>query len=164
MFVKHCISGKKSILIVYVDNIILIGDHIEEIQRLKVLLAKEFETKDLGTLKYFLGMEVARLKRAISVSQRKYILDLLKETEMLGSKPADTPMDPTIKLGFKISDKTVDKERYQRLVEKLIYLAHTRLDISFVVSVVSQFMNQPTEEYMKGVYRILRYLKMIPGQ
>lgn len=66
---------------------------------------------------------------------------------MLGNKPTDTPMDSTIKLGSKIDDKTVDKGRYQRLVGKLIYLAHTKPDISFAVSVVSQSMNQPTDAW-----------------
>ena len=58
----------------------------------------------------------------------------------------------------------MDKGRYQRLVGKLIYLSHTRPDIGFSVSVVSQFMNRPTEEHMEAVYRILRYLKMTPGK
>lgn len=56
------------------------------------------------------------------------------------------------------------KERYQRLVEKLIYLAHTRPDIGFSVSVVSQFMNNPSKEHMEAVYRILRYLKRDPSK
>ncbi|KAK2452382.1 putative mitochondrial protein [Trifolium repens] len=164
MFLKQSPSGKKAILIVYVDDIVLTGDHEEEIKRLKSLLAKEFEIKDLGNLKYFLGMEVARSKKGISVSQRKYVLDLLKETGMLGCKPSETPMDATVKLGNFEKGTPVDKGRYQRLVGKLIYLSHTRPDISFAVSTVSQFMNCPTEEHMEALYRILRYLKMTPGQ
>lgn len=57
-----------------------------------------------------------------------------------------------------------DKGRYQRLVGKLIYLSHTRPDIGFAVSVVSQIMNNPTEEHKDAVYRILRYLQMTPGK
>ena len=68
---------------IHVDDIILTGDYEEELVRLKKLLAKEFEIKDLGYLKYFLGMEVARSRKGIYVSQRKYVLDLLKETGML---------------------------------------------------------------------------------
>ncbi|KAJ4703138.1 Retrovirus-related Pol polyprotein from transposon TNT 1-94 [Melia azedarach] len=164
MFIKQSFAGRKAILIVYVDDIILTGDHEEETLKLKEFLAKEFEIKDLGSLKYFLGMEVARSKKGISVSQRKYVLDLLKETRMLGCKPIDTPMDPTIKLRAMDDNAPVDKGRYQRLVGKLIYLSHTRPDISFPVSVVSQFMNNPTEEHMEAVFRILRYLKMTPGK
>ena len=74
----------------YVDDIILIGDHTEEIKNLKDSLAQEFEIKDLEQLRYFRGMEVARSKSGISVSQWKYTLDLLKEMGMLGSKLVDT--------------------------------------------------------------------------
>lgn len=63
-------------MIVYVNDIILTGDDTEEMNRLKMNLAKEFEIKDLGQLKYFLGMDVARSKKIIMVSQRKYALDL----------------------------------------------------------------------------------------
>ena len=106
----------------YVDDIILIGDHEKELCRLKALLAKEFEIKDLENLKYLLGMEVARSKKGIVVSQRKYILALLNETKMLGSKPADIPMDSNIKLSSVEDNAPVDKGRYQKLVGKLIYL------------------------------------------
>ena len=66
--------------------------------RLKKNLAAEFEIKDLGALRYFLGMEVARSIRGIVISQRKYILDLLEETRMSGCRPSETPMDPNVKL------------------------------------------------------------------
>lgn len=65
---KTAFQVKKAILIVYVHGIILIGDHIEEIQRLKEFLPKEFEIKNLEMMKYFLGMKVARLKRKTSIS------------------------------------------------------------------------------------------------
>jgi hypothetical protein len=144
LFIKSSPENKKAILIVYVDDIILTGDYREELVKLKTLLAKEFEIKDLGYLRYFLGMEVARSKKGIYVSQRKYVLDLLKETGMLGCKPAETLMDSTKKIGA-VQDRTpIDKGRYQRLVGRLIYLSHTRPDIGFFVSVVSQFMNNPT--------------------
>ncbi|RVW78478.1 Retrovirus-related Pol polyprotein from transposon TNT 1-94 [Vitis vinifera] len=164
LFVKHFPEGKLAIIIVYVDDIILTGDHEEKIDLLKKLLTKEFEIKDLGNLKYFLGMEIARSKKGIVVSQRKYVLDLLNETGMLGCKPAETPMDTTVKLEESDGSAPVDKGRYQRLVGKLIYLSHTRPDIGFSVSVVSQFMNNPTEKHMTAVIRILRYLKMTPGK
>ncbi|RVW23954.1 Retrovirus-related Pol polyprotein from transposon TNT 1-94 [Vitis vinifera] len=164
LFVKHFPEGKLAIIIVYVDDIILTGDHEEKIDLLKKLLTKEFEIKNLGTLKYFLGMEIARSKKGIVVSQRKYVLDLLNETRMLGCKPAETPMDTTVKLEESDGSAPVDKGRYQRLVGKLIYLSHTRPDIGFSVSVVSQFMNNPTEKHMTAVIRILRLLFICLGE
>lgn len=87
-----------TILIVYVDDIILIGDASRKILRLKVL-AMEFEIKELRTLRYFLGMEIAQSKEEIAIAQMKYILDLLNETGgFFGCKNADTPMDSTKKL------------------------------------------------------------------
>ncbi|KZV35233.1 hypothetical protein F511_09466 [Dorcoceras hygrometricum] len=70
-------------------------------------------------------MEVARSKKGIYVSQRKYILDLLEETGMTGCRPSDTPIDPNLKLASITQGTPVDIGRYQRLVGKLIYLAHT---------------------------------------
>ncbi|CAN1791793.1 Retrovirus-related Pol polyprotein from transposon TNT 1-94, partial [Linum perenne] len=164
MFMKHGNEGRLAILIVYVDDIIITGDDIEEIRKLKLKLATEFEIKDLGELRYFLGMEVARSKRGLVISQRKYILDLLKETGMLGCKPIDTPMETNKKFSLDENSVPVNRGRYQRLVGKLIYLAHTRPDIAFSVSIVSQHMHSPTEEHMEAVIRILRYLKTTPGQ
>ena len=80
MFTKYSTNEKIAILIMYVDDIILTGDDTIEMERLKRCLASEFEIKDLGSLRYFLGMEVARTKKGIAVSQRKYVIDLLKET------------------------------------------------------------------------------------
>jgi len=138
--------------------------------RLKKSLENEFEVKDLGSLRYFLGMEVARSKNGITVSQRKYTLDLLKETGMLGARPAETPMEPACKLDEQNNDKEekdsvpVDADRYKRLVGKLLYLSHTRPDICYAVGVVSRFTNKPLKEHMDAVYRILHYLKMTPGR
>ncbi|CAH9070189.1 unnamed protein product [Cuscuta europaea] len=109
-------------------------------------------------------MEIARSKKGIVVSQRKYVLDLLQETGMSACKPADTPIDPSQKLGDIKEGNPVDIHQYQRLVGKLIYLAHTRPDIAFAVSMVSQFMHHPLQEHLDATYMILRYLKSCPGK
>lgn len=133
-------------------------------ERLKKKLALKFEMKDLGALRYFLGMEVTKSRQGISVSQRKYVLDLLEETRMLGCKPAKTPMDSNLKPGENSSGDLVDKRRYQHLVGRLIYLSHTRPEIAFTIRCVSQFMHSPSTEHMEAVYRILRYLKGTHGK
>ena len=142
---------------------IITGDDNEEIIELQEHLAKEFEMKNLGGLKYFLGIEVARSKHEIFLSQRKYILDLLAETGMLECKSADTPIAQNEKLSIHDHQIPTDKEQYQRLVGKLIYLSHTRPDIAYAVSLVSQFMHNPSKEHLSVVIRILRYLKSSPG-
>jgi Reverse transcriptase (RNA-dependent DNA polymerase) len=150
-------------LAVYVDNIIITGDDEGEIAQLKARLGKEFEVKDLGQLRYFLGIEIARGAEGIVLSQRKYVLDLLTETGMLGCRPAVSPIDVKTKIGADAGEQ-VDRERYQRLVGRLIYLCHTRPDISFAVSVVSRYMHDPRKGHMNAVYHILRYLKSAPGK
>ncbi|CAL2243576.1 unnamed protein product [Prunus armeniaca] len=157
-------KGKLTALIIYVDDMIVTGDDQAEMQNLHKYLASEFEMKSLGDLKYFLGIEVARSKHGIFLSQRKYILDLLAETGMLDCKPIDTPSEQNHKLGLYPDQVPTDKERYQRLVGKLIYLSHTRHDIAYAVSIVSQFMHSPSEDHMGAVMRILRYLKVTPGK
>jgi len=150
-------------LIIYVDDMIITGSDIEEISQLKNNLFRKFEMKDLGGLKYFLGIKVLRSNKGIFISQRKYIMDLLAETGMVDCKPADTPIQVNHGLKFEEGANLADKERYQRLVGKLIYLSHTRPDIAYAVGVISQFMHQPQEDHMEVVMRIDRYLKGTPG-
>jgi hypothetical protein len=126
-------------------------------------LSKEFEVKDLGQLRYFLGIEIARSPKGIVLSQRKYVLDLLSESGMTGCRPVSTPIDPNRKLCAE-SGEPVNRESYQRLVGRLMYLCHTRPDISYAVSVVSRYMHDPRSDHLNVVYRILRYLKSCPGK
>ena len=156
MFIKHK-EGKVTSLIVYVDDMVLTGDDPGERKALQEYLASKFEMKDLDQLKYFLGIEVSRSKAGISLSQRKYVLDLLTETRRLSRKPIETPIEMNHKLGESVDHVPSGKGRYQQLVGKLIYLSHTRSDIAYAVSVVRQFMHAPSEEHMNVVYRILKY-------
>src|ERR1041384_5731666 len=93
------------------------------------------------------------------ISQRKYILDLLAETGLLDCKPSEVPI--LVNHGLKVSKEgePTDKEQYQRLVGKLIYLFHSRLNIAYAVSVLSQFMHRPQRDHMEAVVRVLKYLK-----
>ncbi|RVW32553.1 Retrovirus-related Pol polyprotein from transposon RE1 [Vitis vinifera] len=109
-------------------------------------------------------MEFARSKEGIFVNQRKYVLDLLDETSMLGCKPVETPIELNVKLQPTKAKNVKDRDHYQRLVGRLIYLSHTRPDIAFSMSMVSQFMHAPGPEHFEVVYRILRYLKETPGR
>ena len=99
-------------------------------------------------MQYFLGVEVARSCEEISLSQRKYVLDLLSETRLLGCKSIATAMDPNTKLVAYQGDVLTDPSCYQRLVGKLNYLTIMRIDISFVVNVVCQFLESPRTNHL----------------
>nr|ABG22578.1 retrotransposon protein, putative, unclassified [Oryza sativa Japonica Group] len=162
VFYKHR-GAHITILAVYVDDIVIMGDDVEEIRCLKERLGRAFEVKDLGPLRYFLGIEIARSSKGIVFSQRKYILDLLTDTGMIGCCPCITPIDRNHQLCAQSGDP-VDEEAYQRLVGRLIYLCHTRPDISYAVSVVSSYMHDPRTSHLDVVHMILRYLKGTPGK
>ena len=105
-----------------------------------MILSLEFEMKDLGSLRYFLGMEVTWSKKEIIVSQKKFIIDLLKEINISGCRPSETLIEANRKLGDSEKKVSVDKTRYQKLVGKLIYLSHTHPCVAYAVTKVSQFI------------------------
>lgn len=165
VFVKHTLSGT-IILVIYVNDIIISKSDCCGIKEVKVQLKEHFQTKDLGQLRYFLGIEVAKRKHGLVLCQRKYIQDLLTETKILGSMPVDTPMDPNLKLDEtdeKENPMFEDRKRYRSLVGKLIYLTVTRPDITFAVAAVSQYMQNPRKVHWEAVCRILNYLKKTIG-
>jgi len=125
---------------VYVD-ISLTGSDLAGLLETKKYLKRHFMTKDIERPKYFLGIEVAHQKYSILLSQRKYTLDLLEEAGHLGCKPATTPMEANVDLGFDNSHTLDDPGRYKRLIGKLTYLTVTNLDITFIVGVLSKFMH-----------------------
>ncbi|MCH92612.1 retrovirus-related Pol polyprotein from transposon TNT 1-94, partial [Trifolium medium] len=151
-------------LLIYVDDEILAGTDMQEIDRIKTILDNNFKIKDLGVVKYFLGLEVAHSKEGISISQRKYCLDLLNDSGLLGSKPASTPLDPSIKLHQDNGKPFEDISLYRRLVGKLLYLTNTRPDIAYATQQLSQFLHNPTMTHYKAACRVIRYLKHNPGR
>ena len=116
----------------------------------------------MGKLKYFLGIEVAQSNSEVVISQRKYALDILADTGMLDCKPVDTSIDPQI--CTRSGGPLRDPKRYRRLVGKLNYLTITRPDISFLMSVVSPFLQSPCDSQWDFAVRILRYVKGTPSQ
>lgn len=117
--------------------------------------------KDLGSRCYFFGIEVARSDKGIFLSQQNTSLISLRR--LVSYKARTPPIEINHKLKSGNGDQ-VDKEMYLRLVGRLAYLSYTHANITYAMSVVSQFMPDPRSSHLEAAYRILRYLKSAPGK
>ncbi|CAM8954310.1 unnamed protein product [Rhodiola kirilowii] len=151
-------------VLVYVDDLIVAGNNSTSIARFKSYLNSCFHMKDLGVLKYFLGIEISRLPSGLFLSQRKYTLDILSEVGLLAAKPCGFPMEQHHQLVVSTSPPLSDPERYRRLVGRLIYLTITRPELSYSVHTLAQFMQNPKSHHWHAALRVLHYLKGHPGQ
>ena len=79
------------------DDILIVSNNVEEVNAFRVFLDDKFKLKDLGILKFLLGLAVARTEKGINLCQRKFILELLSDTGLLASKLANVPMDQSTK-------------------------------------------------------------------
>ena len=112
----------------------------DRIQRVKDCLLQQFRIKDLGDLKYFLGIEFSRSKDGIYMSQRKYAFDILQDTGLIGARSDKFPMEQYLKHTPDDGELLKDPIKYRRLVGRLIYLTVTRPDIAFLVRTLSQYI------------------------
>ena len=120
-------------ILVYVDDMVITSNDHACVVSFKSVLDQKFGIKDLGSLKYFLGLEIARNKSGINLSQRKYALEVLEETGMTRCKPIQTPMEQELKLSKDSGDLLTDLGQYRRLIGKLMYLTLSKPDITYAV-------------------------------
>jgi hypothetical protein len=130
---------------VYVDDSIITASVPEAIPDLLQQLRTSFAVKDLGKLNFFLRVEVTSLKLGFLLSQRHYILDLLKRTNMLEAKPISSPMASSSSLSVFVGDPMEDALIYCSTVGSLQYLSLTRPDLASAVNRVCQFMHKPSK-------------------
>ena len=147
------------LLLLYVDDMIITGDDITGISELKQFLSQQFEMKDLGSLSYFLGLEVSSVPTGYTLSQVKYASDLLLKSGISDTKIASTPLEYEVKLNVEDGELLSNPTLYRPLVGSLIYLTVTRPDIAHAVHIVSQFMAAPRTPHYTAVLHILRYVK-----
>lgn len=151
-------------LLVYVDDSIIVGPTQSIIESLKTSLKTHFKLKELGHLKYFLGLEIARSTKGIYLFQRQYALQLLEDTGLLAGKPTRIPMDPNVKLSVNDGDPLEDAAIYRRLIGRLLYLTISRPDIAYAVHKLSQFVTQPRVPHLMAAHHLLKYIKSSPAQ
>ncbi|KAG6436855.1 hypothetical protein SASPL_101759 [Salvia splendens] len=162
-FYKYSPSGSYFGVVIYVDDILVASSDDNMISEFKIFLADHFKFKDLGYPKYFLGIEIARNKSGIFIFQDNYALDLVSDAGLLSCKPASTPMDSIKQLQVDAGPPLEDPTIYRRLVGRLVYLCITRLDITFAVNKLSQFLSKPCSDHLVAAERVLKYLKGTVG-
>ena len=163
LFIKDNANGI-TVAVIYVDDIIVTGSNEAEISLFKEHLHSVFSIKDLGTLNYFLGMEICHLQNGIVMTQKKFTKELLLDCNMDVSKVAKTPLPANMKLLIDTGDLYEDPAHYRKIVGKLNFLGHTRPDLSFSIQTLSQFMHQPRVPHVQALHHVLRYVSHTLGQ
>ncbi|XP_058217520.1 uncharacterized mitochondrial protein AtMg00810-like [Rhododendron vialii] len=147
-----------TLVLIYVDDIVITGSDSSYITSLIQKLSQRFVMKDLGTLNYFLGIEITSSSSGIFLSQAKYASELLAKAGMIDCKGSESPA--SVKPGIPDYDSPLeDVSLYRTLVGSLQYLTLTRPEISFSVNVACQHMHAPKLSHFIALKRILRYIK-----
>eukprot|EP00253_Pinus_taeda_P031677 PITA_31677 len=152
------VKGKPLIIVLYVDDLILIGDD-QLIISFKEDHAREFEMKDMDLMHYFLGMEVWQKDGELFVSQGKSANEILRRFHMEKCKPMQTPLAGKWRKENATSGEVVEATVHSQLVSSLMYLVNTRENLCYVVNQLSQVMVQPTKMFWKVAKHVLSYLR-----
>jgi transposase InsO family protein len=159
LFIKQSKEGKLLIVCLYVDDLIYTGDDESMCRNFKQSMMTEFEMTDLGKMSYFLGLEVLQSSTGISISQRKYAQEVLERFKMDQCNAVHNPIVPGFKIMKDERGVEVDSTLFKRIVGSLMYLSATRPDMMYAISLISRFMERPTEMHLNAAKRVLRYLK-----
>ena len=142
---------------VYVDDLIISGPNVSDIEKFKQEMKKKFSMSDLGLLSYYLGIEVKQDEEGITLSQSGYAGKILEAAGMTNCNGCETPMEARLKL-HKNDGEAVDPTAYRSIIGSLRYIVNTRPDLAYSVGVVSRYMEAPNKEHWAAVKHILRYL------
>ena len=146
-------------LCLYVDDILIFGDNVDHINKVKGFLNENFDMKDLGLAKVILGLKIDRTSNGIVVSQSHYVEKILKKYGYFDRKPVSTPYDSSVRLKKNLGE-SVSQLRYSQLIGSLSYLANcSRPDISYAVGRLSRYTKSPNESHWIAIERVFRYLK-----
>lgn len=146
-------------VLVYMDDIVITGSSVDEINCFVQMLHNQFALKNMGELHYFLGIEVSQSSSgSIHLCQRKYIRELLARSSMTKARSVHTPMITSSLLSKDEGEPLADPTEYHSIAGALQYIVLTRPDIAYAVNRVCQFMHAPTTLHMVALKRILRYL------
>ncbi|GKV25217.1 hypothetical protein SLEP1_g34687 [Rubroshorea leprosula] len=158
LYVKE--KGADLIIVsIYVDDLLVTGSCEAMVRNFKANMMKMFEMNDLGKMSYFLGIEVQQSSQGVFICQRKYATQILNKFAMSNCKAVSTPIVPGTKFTSEDGVAKIEPGLYRSMIGSLLYLSATRPDIMYSVSVLSRFMQSPSEIHLKGAKRVLRYVK-----
>jgi hypothetical protein len=151
-------GGRRLIVGVYVDDLLITGTTPEEIRRFKREMQLQFKMADLGLLSFYLGLEIQQGAGGIGLCQAHYAMKILQAAGMGDCNSTQTPMEKRLKLSRDSEVEEEDATLYRKLIGSLQYLVHTRPDLIFAVGYLSRFMQRPTAEHMAALKRVLCYV------
>ncbi|KAJ6874187.1 hypothetical protein NC651_032883 [Populus alba x Populus x berolinensis] len=159
LFVKFEDGGKFLIVCLYVDDLIYTGNDGKMFQEFKHSMKAEFEMTDLGMMCYFLGIEVVQSSTGIFITQKKYAKEMLERFNLQDCNPVKNPIEPGLKLHKDLDGQRIDNTYYKQMVGSLMYLTATRLDVMCAASLLSRYMELPTNLHSQAAKRVFRYLQ-----
>ena len=168
VYVRRFQNDKFVILLLYVDDMLIVGEDRSMINKLKKELSKSFDMKDLGPAQQILGMKIVRDRKVkrVWLSQQKYVEQVIRRFNMGDAKPVKTPLANHFKLSkSSCSSSKKEIEEMEAIpcssaVGSLMYaMVCTRPDIAHAVGMVSRFLSNPGKDHWEAVKWILRYLK-----
>ena len=152
-------NGKGVIICLYVDDMLIFGTDLEQVEETKKFLSNNFEMKDMGGAGVILGIKIIRDGSTIALSQSHYIEKVLKRFNLIDCIPASTPMDPQRKL-VPNDERKIDQLQYAKVIGCLMYIMTcTRPDIAYAIGKLSRYTSNPSNLHWQAVNRVLRYLK-----
>lgn len=152
-------TGESLLIVgVYVDDLVITGAKEQEVLGFKEEMKQLLSMRDLGLLRYYLGLEVKQERGRTTITQAAYASKLLDKTGLMGCYPTRTPMEPRCPLRKESKEAAVDATLYRSVIGSLRYLVHTRPDISFAVGFLSRFMEAPAADHYVAVKHLLRYI------
>ena len=144
---------------IYVDDIIFGSTNASLCKEFFKLMQDEFDMSMMEELKFFLEIQINQCKDGVYVHQTKYTKELLKKFKLEDCKVMNTPMHPTCTLNKENTGSKVDQKLYRGMIDSLLYLTASRLDILYSVCLCARFQSDPRESHLTSIKRIFRYLK-----
>ena len=154
-------SGRLTMISIYVDDLILLADLLEEMMQLKHQLSTMFKMTNMGNLSYCLGIGVRQGEGWLQIQQRHFLLNIVKRFGLEDAHPVATPADVSVTLEADDGvSKLVDQQNYQQIIGSLLYASGgTRPDVTFIVGVLARYCGYPNQLHLTAAKRVLRYLK-----